>query len=95
MSMTLFFLGLILGVIFGWIGTSLLANFWLLLHGPVDDDLSRPGLSKALAQTPRIFSVKRPETVSPRFRANPGETGPRRTALKEGPPPATTRPPRQ
>ncbi|MGA7576946.1 MAG: hypothetical protein ACLQUW_03770 [Desulfobaccales bacterium] len=55
MSMTLFFLGLSLGVIFGWIGTSLLANFRLLLHGSVDDDLSRPGLSKALAQTPESF----------------------------------------
>ena len=56
MSITLFFLGLSFGVIFGWIGKALMFNFRLLCHGPIDQvGLSRQGLSKALAQTPESF----------------------------------------
>jgi hypothetical protein len=50
------FLGLSLGVIFGWIGRTMVFNFRLLWHGPIDQDcLSRQGLSNALAQTPESF----------------------------------------
>ncbi len=53
MSIMLFFFGLSLGIVFGWIIVALLINFRLLWHGLVDHgSLSRQGLSKALAQTP-------------------------------------------
>jgi hypothetical protein len=54
MSITLFFFGLIMGIVFGWITLSLLINLRLIWHGPVDQgSLSRQGLTEALAQTPR------------------------------------------
>ena len=53
MSSMLFFFGLSLGIVFGWIILALLITFRLLWHGLVDHgSLSRQGLSKALAQTP-------------------------------------------
>ena len=53
MSIMLFFFGLSLGVVFGWITMALLINFRLVWLGAVDHgSLSRQGLSNALAQTP-------------------------------------------
>jgi len=53
MSIKLFFFGLSLGIVSGWIILALLINFRLLWHGLVDHGrLSRQGPSKALAQTP-------------------------------------------
>jgi hypothetical protein len=47
MSIMLFFLGLSLGIIFGWIGMALALNFRLLWHGPDgQSSLSRQRLSK-------------------------------------------------
>ena len=55
MSIMLFFSGLSLGMVFGWITVALLINFRLLCHGLVDHgSLSRQGLSKALARTPEF-----------------------------------------
>ena len=53
MSVTLFFSGVGLGMIFGWIIVALLINFRLLWQGHVDG-LARQGLAKALApKSPR------------------------------------------
>ncbi len=53
MSIMLFFSGLGLGMVFGWITVALLINFRLVWHGAVDQgSLTRQGLAKALAQTP-------------------------------------------
>jgi len=53
MSIMLFFSGLGLGIVFGWIIVALLINFRLAWHGTVDQgSLSRQELAKALAQTP-------------------------------------------
>ncbi|MGD0827102.1 MAG: hypothetical protein ABSA09_03330 [Desulfobaccales bacterium] len=53
MSIMLFFCGLSLGVVFGFITLAPLINFRLVWLGAVDHgSLSRQGLAKALAQTP-------------------------------------------
>ncbi len=52
MSVTLFFSGVGLGMVFGWIIVALLINFRLLWQGQVDG-LARQGLAKGLAQIPQ------------------------------------------
>jgi len=53
MSVTLFFPGVGLGMVFGWIIAALLVNFRLHWQGHVDG-LARQGLAKALAhKSPR------------------------------------------
>ncbi len=53
MSSMLFFFGLSMGIVFGWISMALLINLQMVWHGPVDhDSLSRHGMARALAQTP-------------------------------------------
>jgi hypothetical protein len=56
MSSMLFFFGLCMGIVFGWISVALLINFRLVWHGPVEHgSLSRQGMEKALARTPESF----------------------------------------
>jgi hypothetical protein len=53
MSSMLFFFGLSMGIVFGWISMALLINFRLVWHGLVDHgSLSRQGMANALAQIP-------------------------------------------
>lgn len=54
MSITLFFSGLGLGMVFGWITVALLINFRRIWQGAVDPgSQGRQELAKALAQTPQ------------------------------------------